>query len=160
MEKYLNYLEEAFIFFRVKRLSYKAKEMLSSNKKIYCIDNGLVHAKSISFAQDKGRLFENIVAAELKRRGEDFYYWKNQQQEEVDFVVKNREVEQLIQVCYNIEDVKTKERETRALLKASKELKCKSLLVITEDFEGEEKTEWFGIKGSIKFMPLWKWLLV
>ena len=55
--------------------------------------------------------------------------------------------------------MKTKKREIKALLKASKELKCKNLLVINSDKEGEEKIEWFGIKARIKFIPLWKWLL-
>jgi len=26
-------------------------------------------------------------------------------------------------------------------------------------FKKEEKANWFGIKGKIKFIPLWKWLL-
>ncbi|MEM3690686.1 MAG: hypothetical protein QXZ40_03100 [Candidatus Micrarchaeia archaeon] len=42
------------------------------------------------------------------------------------------------------------------MLKASKELKCRNLLVITEDYGGKEK-----LKGTkIIFMPLWKWLLI
>ena len=87
------------------------------------------------------------------------YYWKNVQQEEVDFVVKEgTRVKQLIQVCYDISDIKTKERETRSLLKASKDLKCKNLIVITEDYEDEKQIEWFKINRKIKFIPLWKWL--
>nr|MCK4930482.1 ATP-binding protein [Nanoarchaeota archaeon] len=90
----------------------------------------------------------------------DIYYWKNQQQEEVDFVVKEGlEVKQLIQVCYDINDIRTREREIRALIKASKELKCNNLLVITEEKEGEGEVSWFGTKRKIKFIPLWKYLL-
>ena len=164
VEKYLNYLEESFIFFSIKRFSYKIKEQISSIKKIYCIDNGFIHAKAFNSSQNIGKLYENIVAIELKKQelnGKiNFYYWKNQQQEEVDFVVKEGiKIKQLIQVCYNIENMETKNREVRALLKASKELKCKNLLVINSDKEGEEKIEWFGIKARIKFIPLWKWLL-
>jgi predicted AAA+ superfamily ATPase len=44
-------------------------------------------------------------------------------------------------------------------LKAGEELRCKNLLVITSNKEGEEEFEWFGIKGKVKFIPLWKWLL-
>lgn len=75
-------------------------------------------------------------------------------------VKEGLKVSQLIQVCYNLENTKTKEREIRALLKASEELKCKDLLIITEDYEGEEPAEWFGMKGKIRFIPLWKWLLI
>ena len=55
--------------------------------------------------------------------------------------------------------METKNQEVRALLKAGDELKCKNLLVINLDKEGEEEIEWFGIKAKVKFIPLWKWLL-
>ena len=162
--KYLGYLEEAFIFFSLTKFSYKVKEQITSNKKIYCIDNGFIHANAFKASPDFGRLYENAVALELKRRelNDDIkvYYWKNQQQEEVDFLVKEGlKVKQLIQVCFNINDLETKNREIRALIKAGKELKCKNLLIINEDKESEDKVEWFGDKAAIKFIPLWKWLL-
>jgi len=164
VEKYLNYLEEAFIFFSLKKFSYKAKEQITSNKKIYCIDNGFIHTKAFKASPDLGKLYENAVALELKKQEVDgklrFYYWKNQQQEEVDFVIEEgTKVKQLIQVCFNINNLETKNREIRALIKAGKELKCNDLLVLTESNEVEEKVEWFGDKATIKFMPLWKWLL-
>ncbi len=163
-EKYLNYLEESFIFFSIKRFSYKIKEQLASIKKIYCIDNGFIHAKAFNSSQNFGKLYENIVAIKLKKQELDgkinVYYWKNSQQEEVDFVIKDgTKIKQLLQVCYNLDNVNTKNREIRTLLKAGEELKCKNLLVITSAKEGEEDGEWFGIKGKIKFIPLWKWLL-
>ena len=137
---------------------------MSPKNKMYCIDNGFIHAKAFKFMPEMGRLYENTVAIELLRQKlsnqSEIYYWKNQQQEEVDFVVKEGlKVRQLIQVCYNLDDIKTKEREIRALLKASKELRCKNLLIITENRDGEESLEWFGIKGKITYIPLWKWLL-
>ncbi|MBU2522951.1 MAG: ATP-binding protein [Nanoarchaeota archaeon] len=164
VEKYIKYLEESFIFFSVKRFSYKMKEQISSIKKIYCIDNGFIHARAFNSSQNIGKLYENVVAVELKKQelnGKiNFYYWKNQQQEEVDFVVKEGiKIKQLIQVCYNLKGAETKNREVRSLLKAGNELKCKNLLVINSDKEGEEEIEWFGIKAKVKFTPLWKWLL-
>jgi hypothetical protein len=109
-------------------------------------------------------LYENVVAIELKKTEmngvANVYYWKSKQQEEVDFVVRQGlKIKQLIQICYDTGDVKTKEREIRALIKASKELKCKNLLVITQDYEAEEQIRWFGTGRKIKFLPLWKWLL-
>jgi hypothetical protein len=163
-EKYLKYLEESFLLFSLTRFSYKVKEQLASNKKIYCIDNGFVQARAFKLSPDFGKLYENAVACKLKEEelaGKiNFYYWKNQQQEEVDFVVKeDLKIKQLIQVCYNLENSDTKSRELRSLLKAGEELKCKELLIITAEKEGEEEAEWFGIKSKIKFIPLWKWLL-
>ncbi len=49
----------------------------------------------------------------------NIYYWKSDQHEEVDFVVKQGvKVDRLIQVCYDTENIKTKNREVRALLRA------------------------------------------
>ena len=161
---YLNYLEESFVFFSVRRFSYKIKEQISSIKKIYCIDNGFIHAKAFNSSQNFGRLYENLVAITLKKKelgGKiNFYYWKNQQQEEVDFVIKEgTKIKQLVQVCYNLNESETRTREVRALLKAGNELKCRDLIVISSNKEGEEEIKWFGIKSKIKFIPLWKWLL-
>jgi predicted AAA+ superfamily ATPase len=164
IEKYLSYLEEAFIFFKINRFSFKLKEQICSCKKIYCIDNGFIYAKAFKLSMDIGRLYENIVAINLKidelNDKYKIYYWKNLQQEEVDFIIKHGiEIIQLVQVCYDITSIKTKEREERALIKASQELKCDNLLIITENYENEEDFEWFNIKRKIKFIPLWKWLL-
>ena len=164
IQKYLDYLEESFIFFSLNKFSYKVKEQISSNKKIYCVDNGLIHLVSFKLSSDIGKLYENVVAIELKKKEIDhkfnIYYWKNVQQEEVDFVIKEKtKIKQLIQVCFNIQSSETKKREIRALIKAGSELKCRNLLIITGDYEGEEEIKWFGIKGKVKFIPLWKWLL-
>ncbi|MFH1065842.1 MAG: ATP-binding protein [Nanoarchaeota archaeon] len=161
-ERYLGFLEETFLFFTISRLSFSAKKSINSGKKIYCIDNGLVYAKSMSLSPDKGRLYENLVAIALKKKELNselkVYYWKNEKQEEVDFAVKEgHNVVQLIQVCASCTDMP--ERETRALIKASGELKCDNLLVITEQDESEKTISWFGMEKKIKFMPLWKWLL-
>jgi len=163
VEKYLNYLEEAFIFFKLNRFSSKVKEQMASNKKIYCVDNGFISAKAFKFSPDMGQLYENVVAIELKKLEMDgvanIYFWKSKQQEEVDFVVKQGlKVTHLIQVCFDVSDVKTKEREIRALIKAGKELKCKNLVAITEDYEAKEEISWFGVEGNIRFIPLWKLL--
>ena len=164
IEKYICYLEEAFVLFSLGRFSYKVKEQISSNKKIYCMDNGFIQAKAFKTSPDFGRLYENLVAIELKKRELDkkinIYYWKNIQQEEVDFVIKeSTKVKQLIQVCFDVKAPETKNREVRALIKAGEELKCSNLLAITSDYEGSENVEWFGNKAKINFIPLWKWLL-
>lgn len=164
IEKYLGYLEEAFVIFRLSRFSFKVKEQAASNKKVYCIDNGFINAKGFKVSPDMGKLYENAVAIELKKAElcgkADIFYWKNVQHEEVDFVVKHGTgIVQLIQVCYDAKNAETKKREIRALLKAGKELNCCNLFIINGDYEAEEEAEWFGIKGKIKFMPLWKWLL-
>jgi len=117
------------MLFFVKRFSFKVKEQEKSARKVYVADIGLSNSIGFKFRSNK---------------------------REVDFVVKKgQKVKQLVQVCWNIEEYKTKEREINAMLKAGKELKCKNLLVITEDKEEEEKIQ----NKKIKYMPLWKYLL-
>jgi predicted AAA+ superfamily ATPase len=156
VENYMKYLEEAYLFVMLNRFSYKLKEQLKSPKKIYCIDTGMANAVGFKFTENTGRMMENLVTLELIRRGSEIYYWKNRFGEEVDFVVKEGyKIKQVIQVTYVSSKKELEEREMRALVKASKELKCRNLLVITWDYEGIEKYQ----NEKIKFLPLWKWLL-
>jgi len=160
VQKYISYIENSYFAFSLPIFSYKIKDQIQYPKKIYFIDNVFINAISTKFMDNLGRLYENLVAIELKRRKEETYYWKNSEKEEVDFVVKgDTKVKQLIQVCYDITEQDTKKREIKALLKASKDLGCNDLLIINKDYSGEEDSEWFGIKGKIKYIPLWKWLL-
>ena len=160
VQKYISYIENSYFAFSLPIFSYKIKDQIQYPKKIYFIDNVFINSISTKFMNNYGRLYENLVAIELKRRKEENYYWKNTEKEEVDFVIKkNTKINQLIQVCYDITDSDTRKREVKALLKASKELKCSNLLIINQNYSGEEDVEWFGIKGKIKFIPLWKWLL-
>ena len=160
VQKYISYIENSYFAFSLPIFSYKIKDQIQYPKKIYFIDNVFINSISTKFMNNYGRLYENLVAIELKRRKEENYYWKNMEKEEVDFVIKkDTKINQLIQVCYDITDPDTKKREVKALLKASKDLKCSNLLIINQNYSGEENVEWFGIKRKIKFIPLWKWLL-
>jgi len=163
VQKYLGYLEEAFLFFSLSRFSFKVREQVAANKKIYCTDTGFVAAKAFRFSENRGKLYENLVAIALwKLRlqgGASVFYWKNAQQEEVDFVVQQEgRVVALIQVCADLQDEKTRSREVRALLKASRELHCDNLVILSEREEKTETAEWFGMQGRVRYVPLWKWL--
>jgi len=155
VKNYISYMSDAYLIIILERYSPKLKEQFLAPKKVYCIDTGIINSIGFKSSENFGRLMENLVAIELKRRNKEVYYWKDYQGREVDFVVKEGlKVKELIQVCYDL-DFNSKEREVKALVKASKELGCNSLLVITWDHEGEEE-----FKGKrIEFRPLWKWLL-
>ncbi len=165
IEKFSSYLEEVNVLFFVKRFSFKVKEQEKSPRKVYANDVGLANALGFKFSPQSGSIAENIVAIELhtlarKDPTVEVYYWRANDGREVDFIIKiHSKVQQLIQVCWNLEEYKTKEREARALLLASSKLSCKNLLILTEKYEAEEEFEWFKNKEKIKFMPLWKWLL-
>jgi len=161
VEKFSRYLEDTFILFFLKRFSYKFREQEKSPRKVYAIDVGLANTIGFRFSQNMGRLAENLVFLELKRKemlgsNLEIYYWKDVNHREVDFLIKeNLKVKQLIQVCWQISRPETKNREIRALLKAMKEFNLEEGLIITDDYEAEE-----NIKGKkINYIPLWKWYL-
>ena len=157
VKNYVEYLERAYLIFQVRRFSFKLKSQMLSPRKVYAVDTGLINTVSFKFSENIGRLMENLVFLELLRRRSykfadyEIYYWKDAKGE-VDFVVKSEnKVTQLIQVTYEL-NKENFEREVAPLLKASKELKCKELLLITWDQEDTTKE-------GVKIVPLWKWLL-
>lgn len=161
LENYFYLAKNAFLLFDSLIFSFKIKDQLQYPRKIYCLDSGIVNLIGFKFSENTGRIYENTVAVELLRRAfqkptTKIFYWKDSRGQEVDFVIKDRlKIKQLIQVCFDIKDEKTRNREIKALLDGSLELKCNNSLVITSDYEAEEK---IGGK-KIRFVPLWKWLL-
>lgn len=159
INKYAGYLENVYLLFFLKRFSFKVRDQEKSPRKVYSIDTGLANTIGFRFSGKKGRLAENIAYLELlmRMREADIYYWKDAQEKEVDFVVwKNNKAEQLIQVSWIREKSHLNKRETDGLIKASRELDCDDLLVITDDYEALLE---IGGK-NIKFVPLFKWLLL
>jgi len=164
VQKYLAYLCEAFLFFPLQRYSVKFREQARSNRKIYCVDNGFVTARGFQFMDNMGALFENAAAVVLRRRqlaGQcELFFWRGQRDEEVDFVIQEgRRVVQLLQVCWDMRSARTRNREIRALVRASKALACDDLVVLTAATEGEEQVEWYGTRRTIRLIPMWKWTI-
>ena len=163
IKNYINYLNTAYLIIVLERFSFKLKNQMIAPKKIYCIDTGIINSVAFRFSEDFGRIMENVVVVDLFRRksywnpNTEIYYWKNHKQQEVDFVIKkDLKVEQLIQVTSISERNELKKQEYTSLIKASDELHCKKLLIITWDYESKET-----INGKkIDFIPLWKWLFI
>ncbi len=156
VERYSKYLESSRMIFSIPKFSFSLKEREVAPRKIYSIDIGISNAVGFRFMENYGKLIENLVAISLLHTNANIFYFKDYQQREVDFVIKEGlEVKQLIQVTYASDKDEVEQREIRSLLKASDLLNCKNLLVITWDYEDEQE-----VKGKrIRFMPLWKWLL-
>lgn len=136
VKKFCGYLAEPYLFFYLPRYNNKLKEMKKAPRKVYVIDNGFIYTRSFELSSNNGRQLENMVFIELLRRGYDLkkslFYYRTSNDKEVDFVTRDgRKVTSLIQVSYDISKAKTREREFDALIKASEELKCDNLLLIT-----------------------------
>jgi uncharacterized protein len=149
----ISYLEDSYLFFTVPRFDYSLKSQIRNPKKIYAIDTGLIKANTASFSRDDGRLLENIVFLELKRKDNDVFYYNKQK--ECDFVVRDKQKEfSAIQVCADLTE-ENKSREINGLLEAMQYLKLTTGTILTlqqeDTFQVENKT--------ITILPVWKWLM-
>lgn len=153
---YIGYLEDAFLIFQVYLFDYSMKKQLVNPRKVYTVDNGLRNAVAFKFSQDEGRLLENAVFMELRRRKMDIYYWKDKRGREIDFLIrKGLKIESAIQVCSDPNDEKTARREIAALESAMQEYDLKEGLIITMNDTGTLKRE----RGAITLVPIHEWLL-
>jgi predicted AAA+ superfamily ATPase len=164
LKKQIGWLEEAFVIFTVPKFSFKPREQAASNKKAYAVDTGFVDAFGAALSPNWGRLFENLVAIELFRqqlRGNSrVFFWKDPHGIEADFVVQEgHSIRRILQVCLDTADPKTRQREVRGLCKASRELGCQDLLLLTENEEAQTSESWEGAVYPVRSMPIWKWLM-
>lgn len=149
IEAYTTSLENAFIFYPVKRYDIKGKEFLKSLNKYYIVDSGL-RTYLLGRVRDTGRILENIVYFELLRRGYNVSIGKIGDME-IDFIATRGEEKVYIQVSDEITDAKTREREL-ASLQAIRDNFEK--IVLTMDYLHTGTTE-----DGIKVLNLIDWLL-
>ena len=136
--KYMDYLHEPYLFYYLSRYNNKLKLMKKAPRKVYVVDNGFVTSKAFSLSDNLGRLLENQVFIELVRRGYDvertMFYYRSRNDKEVDFVLrKGAHIERLVQVCYDMSNPKTEKREVDSIVECAGELKCSSLVIVTDN---------------------------
>jgi len=147
VKKYVPYFEEVFLFFIIPFFSWKIKTTVKKDMKCYSIDTGLRNAVSFRFSDDLGKLAENIVLIELKRRGKEVYFWKVKR--EIDFIVREESSLTAMNITYTNE---ISNREKEGLLEFKEKYTNVNLVIITKELE---KTD----ENGIKYIPLWKWLI-
>ena len=77
-------------------------------------------------------MIETLVCNQLIRKGHDLYYWKDDKEREVDFVVcDGLKPKSLVQVCENIDNEKAWKRETESLIAAAESLAVSDLYILT-----------------------------
>lgn len=158
IREYIRYLENTFLVFTLGKFSYKLKEQRAALQKIYIIDNGIIDALSFDFSANKGRLLENAVAIELRRRSiagnSAVFYWDNYVNE-CDFIIKTgKKVTSVYQVCYELTG-QNQQREFAGLLTAAREFNLAHGTILTMSQEDARVVD----DISVKIMPIWKWML-
>lgn len=158
IKKFCGYLHEPYLFYYLPRYNNKLKVMMKAPRKVYVVDNGFVLGAGFNLSENLGRLLENEVFIELRRRGYDeeksLFYYRSRNDKEVDFVTrKASQVEQLIQVSYNINSERALNRELSALVECANELHCDNLLLIT--FDSEKTIQHNG--HTVHVSPFNKW---
>lgn len=112
VEKYIQLLEDSFIIFRLKALSRNHSKELKKGRKIYFVDNGVVNALLGNFnlpenRSDIGGLWENYVISEMykkysyENRWANFYFWRTQDQQEIDLVIEENQVFHAFEIKWN-----------------------------------------------------------
>ncbi|KFN38394.1 ATPase [Smithella sp. F21] len=151
--EYISHLEDAFALFTVPVHAQSMREQWRNPRKIYSVDVGFKTAMDYPLALDMGRVFENIVFLELRRKAQKISYLKDKQ--EVDFYFTMDGRERLLNVCYDMESPATREREINGLIGAMKRLSLSESVIVTAEDKETIDTE----SGRISVIPLWEWLL-
>jgi len=156
--EWIDQLNAIYLFLPLPKFEPSMVKEQSSEKKYYLIDNGMLRALSSQLSEGRGVFLENLVYLQLRRSGDlnsQFFFFKGKK--ECDFVVaRNQQVEQLVQVCWEIYEAETLKRELAGLLEAAKATGCNNLWLITDHQEDEIQQSGY----TIQIMPAWKFCLL
>lgn len=149
--KYYRYFSDCMLIFEVRKFAESTYKRMRNPAKVYLIDNGL--GRRVTSA-DAGRLLENLVFLELRRKEYEMFYFE--EKIECDFIAKISDGDLLpIQVCFELNEENIS-RETEGLIKACRAVDATKGLILTNDDEKELSKD--GI--NIKAVPFWKWCLL
>lgn len=153
IKNYLSYYEQSYLYFYLKKFDYSVKKQVMNPKKVYTIDQAVAHRLGFNFSENRGRILENIVYLELRRRGKEVYYHSGKK--ECDFLVKEGlSVVEAIQVAWQV-DATNAQREFQGLEEAMFMYNLKKGRLLTLNIDDSIIPNLMGIEVS----PVWQWLL-
>lgn len=151
---YARYMEEAYLVFELFNYQHSLKKQYAGTRKFFVADNGMRNAVSLRFSGDWGRMLENLVFIELKRRGYSVYFWRDDR--ECDFLIEEKgRLTQAVQCSCTI-DENNREREVAGLIAAMDQWNIESGTIITYNQEGELDAPG---QRTLRLVPAWKWLI-
>lgn len=134
VDNYLSYIASSYFMKQLFISSPSVINQLQYPRKVYFVDTGFITALSTKFSANMGRLLENAVFNKLAQKHEVIHYYKDVNDHEVDFVIREEErVTALYQVCFDLSDEETRKREVRSLLKAGTTFHCSNLRLVAGD---------------------------
>jgi predicted AAA+ superfamily ATPase len=146
--RYYRHFIQSMLIFEVRKFSESTYKRMRNPAKVYLVDAGL--SRRIT-SGDKGRLLENMVFLELRRRGYESFYFE--EKKECDFIAKKNDELLPIQVTFEL-NRENRDREMHGLMEACKWLGVKKGMILTSDEEQNINTN--GV--NIRISPVWKWL--
>lgn len=156
LHAYLGYLEDAFLVRTIALHTGSERQRMVNPRKAYPVDPGLIPLYERTGRPNLGRALETAVLVELERRGREAAYVRTKEGFEVDFLaIATRKEPELIQVCTDVSDPATREREVRALDAASKELPDAKPLLLTLDSTPPRPP----LQAPLQWRPAAAWLL-
>jgi hypothetical protein len=152
VKEYYGYLENSYLNFLISRYDPSLKKQIYFNKKSYFIDSALARLVGFRQSEDHGRILENIVFLDLRRKGNEIFFHRDDG--ECDFIIrKDGIIIGAIQVTMDLK--KTEHREIKGLMEALRSYQLDNGLILTYD-----EDRMIEIEGKeIEVKPVWKWLL-
>lgn len=114
VENYIEMLQNAFIFYSIRRYDIKGKQHLKTLGKYYIVDLGIRNMLLGYRDTDRGHILENVVYFELLRRGYRVSIGKIGEKE-VDFIAEKPEHKMYVQVTESMAGEETRQRELAPL---------------------------------------------
>jgi len=132
LNEYLAHLEDAFLIRTLSLHTSSERQRKLNPRKAYPVDPGLMPIYERSGRPNWGHALETAVFLELERRGYEMGYVRTPQGFEVDFLAKSPgEPPLLVQVCADVQDPPTYDREVRALAAAAGAHRSARALLVT-----------------------------